>query len=256
MSRSGLYAIIKIIKSISLIVKSISGTSGAGKRGEFAIKWWLNWLPKDEYFIINDLLIRNQYSSTIQIDHVVVSPYGIFVIETKNISGKIYGTDTAEKWRSYWKYRDLEFNNPILQNKAHVDALSGVLRIYPGVRFMSIIAFTSNANLRVQVKNANVMYSLQVPRYIRRFDTPVISTDTALQIYNYLLKLNIKDEEVRQSHAARATINMNNHKRRAEEKSENGICPKCGGKLVLRNGKFGSFYGCRNYPNCKYTRQA
>lgn len=185
MRRSGLYAIIRILKSFSLIAKSISGTSGAGKRGEFAIKWWLSWLPKDEYFIINDLLIRNQYSSTIQIDHVVVSPYGIFVIETKNISGKIYGNDNSEKWRSYWKYRDLEFSNPILQNKAHVDALSSVLRIYPGVRLISIIAFTTNADLRVQVSNANVMYSSQVRRFIRRYETSTMSIDTALQIYNY-----------------------------------------------------------------------
>ncbi|MDD6393178.1 MAG: topoisomerase DNA-binding C4 zinc finger domain-containing protein [Prevotella sp.] len=32
-----------------------------------------------------------------------------------------------------------------------------------------------------------------------------------------------------------------------------GICPKCGGQLIKRNGKYGSFYGCSNYPNCKFT---
>ncbi len=31
------------------------------------------------------------------------------------------------------------------------------------------------------------------------------------------------------------------------------ICPKCGGTLIERNGKFGSFYGCSNYPKCTYT---
>jgi len=31
------------------------------------------------------------------------------------------------------------------------------------------------------------------------------------------------------------------------------LCPKCGGKLVERTGKFGPFYGCSNFPKCKYT---
>ena len=33
------------------------------------------------------------------------------------------------------------------------------------------------------------------------------------------------------------------------------LCPKCGGELVKRNGKYGEFYGCSNYPKCKYTRE-
>ena len=39
-----------------------------------------------------------------------------------------------------------------------------------------------------------------------------------------------------------------------ENKIQNGICPKCGGQLVLRKGKFGSFYGCSNYPRCHFTQ--
>ena len=34
---------------------------------------------------------------------------------------------------------------------------------------------------------------------------------------------------------------------------EAGICPKCNGDLVPRNGRYGSFYGCSNYPKCKYV---
>lgn len=32
------------------------------------------------------------------------------------------------------------------------------------------------------------------------------------------------------------------------------ICPRCGGELIKRNGRFGPFYGCCNYPKCRYTR--
>jgi len=36
-------------------------------------------------------------------------------------------------------------------------------------------------------------------------------------------------------------------------KVDAGICPKCGGKLVDRTGKYGDFIGCSNYPKCRYT---
>ncbi|MEE0651535.1 MAG: topoisomerase DNA-binding C4 zinc finger domain-containing protein [Segatella copri] len=32
-----------------------------------------------------------------------------------------------------------------------------------------------------------------------------------------------------------------------------GVCPQCGGQLVLRNGRYGFFYGCSNFPKCKFT---
>lgn len=40
-----------------------------------------------------------------------------------------------------------------------------------------------------------------------------------------------------------------------EGKVEEKICPKCGGKMLLRRGKYGQFYGCSNYPECKYTEK-
>ena len=42
---------------------------------------------------------------------------------------------------------------------------------------------------------------------------------------------------------------------RLQEKIDNNICPRCGGKLVLRNGKYGDFYGCENYPKCKFIKK-
>ena len=31
-----------------------------------------------------------------------------------------------------------------------------------------------------------------------------------------------------------------------------GICPKCGGDIVIRNGRYGKFKSCINYPSCKW----
>lgn len=247
------HGLFSLIRAFRLIAYALGGNSRAGRRGERAIKWRLGWLPDDRYAVINDLLFTNYRGSTTQIDHVVVSPYGIFVIETKNISGKIYGSDNAEKWRRYWRYRDLEFGNPVLQNKAHIDALTNALRNYPEARFVSIIAFTTNADLRVQVHDAYVMYSSQARRFIKHRDTPIMSTETARQIYEYLLSINTTDRTIRHKHAERAQQSKENYEHRKSEAIKNGLCPKCGGKLILRQGKFGSFYGCSNYPRCKYT---
>jgi ssDNA-binding Zn-finger/Zn-ribbon topoisomerase 1 len=39
-------------------------------------------------------------------------------------------------------------------------------------------------------------------------------------------------------------------------KIENIKCPECGGKMIPRNGKYGKFWGCNNYPDCKGTRDS
>ena len=71
-----------------------------GKRGEQRVFSILKRLP-DEYYIWNDIVLqRNGYS--VQIDHVVISPYGIFVIETKAIKGKIRGTESGYFWTVYY----------------------------------------------------------------------------------------------------------------------------------------------------------
>ena len=41
----------------------------------------------------------------------------------------------------------------------------------------------------------------------------------------------------------------------ASIKTDGGICPHCGGKLRMRNGKYGSFIGCSNFPKCRYTQK-
>ena len=66
--------------------------SAKGRRGERAVASILSELPSSEYSVINDITLQDEHGST-QIDHVIVSVYGIFVIETKNYSGWIMGAE-------------------------------------------------------------------------------------------------------------------------------------------------------------------
>lgn len=69
-------------------------------------------------------------------------------------------------------------------------------------------------------------------------------------IYESLLKLNIIDISARKEH-------VKNIKKLKKEKSETyaNKCPICGGDLVTRNGKYGLFLGCSNFPRCKYIKK-
>lgn len=92
-----LYAVIAVTVFVLLIWLRLTRAKRVGKFGEANIKLRLSGLPEAEYTVFNDILIPNASDTgTTQIDHVVVSPYGIFVIETKNYQGWIYGSEHAE----------------------------------------------------------------------------------------------------------------------------------------------------------------
>ena len=121
-----------------------------GKRGEQRIFSILKRLP-DEYYIWNDIVIqRNGYS--VQIDHVVVSPYGIFVIETKNYTGWIYGNDTSDQWtKNMYGYR-YHFGNPVKQNHSHVKALANLFCMSEN-SFIPIVVFLHGADLHCNTQS-------------------------------------------------------------------------------------------------------
>lgn len=229
----------------------------AGDEGEYHVDRELRSLSNSKYFVINDLIFRKRNGFTNQIDHLVVSPYGVFVIETKNIYGYIRGADKSKLWRSYWRDgRDLAFDNPILQNEAHIKALEERLGIGRQIPYYSVIAFSPTAELQVNVTTANVIYWTQIRQLIRSFNEPVMSIEEAQSLYNEIVSLNIIDPVVRSSHGQNANARKADFERRTDNALDSGKCPKCGGYLVRRTGTYGVFYGCSNYPKCKYTHPA
>ena len=170
--------IVFIAAILILFRKQIFAT--AGEKGEMAVAIRLSNLPKNDYFVINDLLFRRQNGRTSQIDHVVVSRYGIFVIETKNIFGYIYGGEYSQTWTRFWqgyarggRYQKdvIAFDNPVLQNGAHVKALYEELKQY-SVLYVPIVAFSPKAELRVDVKGVPVVYWNQIGDVIKRYKEP------------------------------------------------------------------------------------
>ncbi len=218
-----------------------------GKKGELNVNLRLQLLPSEEYKVINNLLISS-HGHTSQIDHVVVSEYGIFVIETKNYKGWIYGSDNSEYWTQNIYGKKYQLYNPIQQNQGHVRALRRILKDLPSDMFISIVAFSRQATLKNRYLD-NVVYWNQISRVIRSYSQKHMSAEQVQYAYSSLLEANStsKDSRKQHVHIVRGQIYRN------YVSVSNGYCPRCGGKLVLRNGQYGYFYGCSNYPRCRYT---
>ena len=244
---------------IALLVSSAKSRSmSPGEEGEYYVAERLKRLNREKYFVINDFLFRKRNGYTNQIDHLVVSPYGVFVIETKNIYGYIHGSEKSKLWRSYWRDgRDLAFDNPISQNEAHINALSDRLGDGRQIYYISVIAFSPNADLQVNVgEDVRVIYWTQIRELIRAYAEPVMSIEETQNLYEEILALNITDAEIRSKHGQYANARKVSFEEKTNNAIDSGKCPKCGGELVRRTGTYGDFYGCSNYPDCKYTHPA
>ena len=206
----------------------------------------LKRLPEEEYRVINDLLLQSGGHST-QIDHVVVSRYGVFVIETKYYQGWISGGENSEYWTQNIYGKKYELRNPLWQNDGHIRAIRRLLKDDGDIPIFSIVAFSYQADLKVS-SSLPVMYWREVVPYIKRFTEPLISSSQVRDIYYALLNANVTDQSAKKEHVK----SVRNNQRRRNVAVANGRCPRCGGKLVLRDGKYGQFYGCSNFPRCKY----
>ena len=217
-----------------------------GYMGESAVANRLFGLPENEYKVLNNIMIKTDYGTT-QIDHIVVSIYGIFVIETKNYKGWITGGEYSEYWVKNMYGKKYSFMNPLKQNYAHVKALESKLGISKD-NFIPIVAFSSDSNIKVNVSTP-VIYIAQIRHVIQEYTQVKLSINNLDKIVEQIQNLNITTKDAKKEHISQIRNKTSENK----TKINHAICPKCGGVLVERNGKYGKFIGCNNYPKCHFT---
>ncbi|MFL0198745.1 NERD domain-containing protein [Clostridium sp. WILCCON 0269] len=218
-----------------------------GYFGEKSVAFVLSSLDETKYKVINNIMLRIG-DKTAQIDHVIVSNYGIFVIETKNYKGLIIGNQFDNNWNQIIYKRKENLYNPIKQNYGHIQALKKILSQFGDIRYISIVAFTTNADLKVTSKT-DVVYTINLINTIKKYDDECITDFDKDKIFSKLFSLNIDNKENRKAHVQAIRNNLNEK----NNKINNDMCPRCGEKLVLRNGKYGQFKGCSNFPKCRFT---
>ena len=229
------------------IIFSLNRTKRLGKRGERNVNFNLHFLP-NEYHLFDDVYI-DCGGKSVQIDHVVVSKYGIFVIETKNIKGWILGTDTSEYWTKNMYGKKYKFYNPVKQNFSHVKALQILLKISRD-KFVPMVVFMPQATLKCTT-NEIVITSHRLLKTIRKYRNVILTDNEVDKIVMELSNLPRVDKKMRTKHVSDIKKDVEAKK----NKIESGICPKCNGILIERRGPYGRFWGCSNYPKCKFVQK-
>lgn len=218
-----------------------------GKIGEFYVSSMLSGLPENKYILLNDIILPSKNGTT-QIDHILLSIYGIFVIETKNYKGWIYGSDYSDKWTQNIYGNKNYFKNPLKQNYGHICTLKDLLEIDED-KFISIIAFSGESTLKVKTTK-EVTYIGRVRKIVLKYQTPILTEEDIVGMKSTILSASIESTH---SNRVEHVKNIKSNIQKDRQMTEMRICPKCGGKLVDRNGKHGSFVGCSNFPKCRYT---
>ncbi len=204
-------------------------------------------LDKTKYHLLKNVTLPTDNGTT-QIDHVIISKYGIFVVETKNMKGWIFGSQNQKNWTQKIFKHTNKFQNPIHQNYKHVKTLESLLQLNEEQIF-SVIVFVGNSTFKTEMPE-NVTYTGGYIRYIKSKEQEILSDLEVQQIIQQIesgrLVASFKTNKEHVKHVKNIIAEKNNIK----------SCPKCGGEMVKRTAKQGtnkgnSFWGCTNFPKCR-----
>lgn len=145
-----------------------------GKMGEFAVHLHVKLYLKENYILLNDCTLPEGEQGTTQIDHILISSYGVFVIETKNYKGWIFGGEHQKMWTQKIFKQSFKFQNPIHQNYKHLKVLESVLEdvIEPSL-IHSLVVFMPDCEFKTQMPS-NVFKGASWTDYVKQFKEELI----------------------------------------------------------------------------------
>ncbi|ALG52034.1 nuclease-related domain-containing protein [Vibrio parahaemolyticus] len=234
-----------------LIVSVFKSRWLKGVFGEFLVNRLLSKLPESDYTLIKDVTLPTNDGTT-QVDHIVVSRYGIFVVETKNMKGWIFGSARQKQWTQKIYRHSSKFQNPLHQNYKHIKALETLLGCSEE-HLHSVIVFIGDSTFKTEMP-PNVTYARGSIRYIQQFNDVVFSDNDYARLTESINRLKLK----------RGVITDLKHRKHAKEvvasKVSSNECPRCGSEMVLRETKRGEnigkqFWGCSTFPKCRAVKQ-
>jgi predicted RNA-binding Zn-ribbon protein involved in translation (DUF1610 family) len=225
-----------------------------GVFGEFLVNIAAKlFLDKHIYKLFKNVTLPTEDGTT-QIDHVIVSRYGVFVIETKNMKGWIFGSPKQKIWTQKIFRHTSKFQNPLHQNYKHTETLQAALELDPDKVF-SVVVFVGDSTFKSAMPD-NVVYAGGYIRFVKSKIQPILSDGEVLDICTRIQSGRLKP-------SIRTHIDHVKHVKELVEKKQqqdNNSCPKCGKPMILRTkrsvdnqGK--QFWGCSGFPRCRTIRQ-
>jgi Nuclease-related domain/Topoisomerase DNA binding C4 zinc finger len=257
----------------------------AGESAEKQMAFYLSraFANQEDCYVINDLRI-NYKNDTAQIDHLVVSQYGLFIIESKSVYGKII-VNAKKEWSRTFNKIVSGMASPVLQAEAQAKVIKNVLKdnkdqmlgtllglqkgfgscpvfVYvaisdggiierkadiPELKKADQVAQEIELKIKTSKKNSSILGALS-----NSDPTWSMTKEETIKVADFLLNQNkplikpVVENKIKSTILTKTKVELDIHK-------ENDLCPKCNlGKLVKRKAKT-EFLGCSNYPKCKFT---
>ena len=213
-----------------------------GVLGEWQVNLLIKFfLDKNEYHLIKSVTLPTDDGTT-QIDHIIASKYGIFVVETKNMKGWIFG---SAKHTS-------KFQNPVHQNYKHVKTLEDL--ILTGCKakndcIFSVIIFIGDSTFKTKMPDS-VRFARGGIEYIKSKRDILFSEDEVVDIIKQ-----IESDRLERSFKTNRQ-HVEHVKEIVKEKSDTESCSRCNSDMVLRKATKGKnagneFWGCSAFPKCR-----
>jgi len=205
------------------------------------------WLSLDSriYRRVHNIILPSKNGTT-QIDHLLVSPYGLFIVETKNKKGWIFGSENEPKWTQTLFKEKYTFQNPLHQTFRQKKVLSEFLGLNES-QIHTVVYFVGDCTFKTPLPG-NVINS-GIGRYFKKFQNHIFSPQGIEHIVKIL-----------EGHISNSTLTKRDHLQSLRQRhASNTICPKCGSILIERTANKGpmagsKFLGCSNYPKCRFTK--
>lgn len=288
-----------------------------GRLGEYLTYKYLKRFETTGAKFLFNVYVPKENGETSEIDVLMISSKGIFVFESKNYSGWIFGSETQKNWyqtlpQGKGRSHKEHFYNPIMQNRSHIKHLKEFLGEQVPMR--SIIVFSERCtlkNVQTHSDDINVIKRDSVLSVVSsicgQIQNDLLTENDIAEIYNKLYPYTQVDETVKMQHIANIHNNTapvsvqeddipseqivsKNQSETTELKDTPVVgtnvneetneipvaecttpeetntteqqrlkCPNCNGDLILRTATRGAnagnqFYGCSNYPKCKYVQ--
>ncbi len=202
-------------------------------------------LDSKQYHSFNDVYVQARGRET-QIDHIIVSKYGVFVVETKERKGWIFGSEKSAQWtQSLIGGKKVRFQNPLNQNYLHTKSLAENLGIAHS-KIHSLVVFWGDCEFKTDMPENVVKGVFEFTDFIRH-KKKILFTDEEVAGICVQIRT-VKDD----TPALQGLRHAQSLKRRF---SDSSACPRCGGRLVTRSSKKGKFLGCSGFPRCRYSRE-
>ena len=191
-----------------------------GVLGEWQVNLLIKFfLDKNDYHLIKNVTLPTDTGTT-QIDHIIVSKYGIFVVETKNMKGWIFGSENQKQWTQKIFKHTSKFQNPLHQNYKHIKTLEACLNAKNNSIF-SVIIFVGDSTFKTPMPE-NVRFARGGIEYIKSKTDIVFNDDEVANII----------EQIESGRLERGFKTNRQHVKHVrdivEDKADIKSCTKCG----------------------------